>query len=109
MVEAAGKAIAKAIGFKEQGSHSHALEVLNDCYSEHFDRVHIESESNYIKLDTYGNLLKHEADINQELGNQKKAKELYLKALQSLNKAEKESRTFDMKRIGLIQEIRACS
>jgi hypothetical protein len=105
LIEAAGKAVAKMMGFKEQGSYSQALETLEDCYSEHFDRIHIESESNYIKLDTYGNLLKHEAEINQEVGNQEKAKELYLKALQSLNKAETESKSFDLKRNSLIKEI----
>jgi len=105
LIEAAGKAVAKMMGFKEQGAYSQALETLDECYSEHFDRIHIESESNYIKLDTYANLLKHEAEINLELGNQEKAKELYQKTLQSLSKAETESKTFDMKRIELIKEI----
>ena len=105
MIEAAGKAVAKMMGFKEEGSYSQALETLEDCYSEHFDRIHIESESNYIKLDTYGNLLKHKDEINRDLGNEEKAKELYRKASQSLSKAETESKTIDMKRIKLIKEI----
>ena len=61
MIEAAGKAIAKAVGFKEQGSYSQALETMNDFYSEHFDLMHIDNETNSIKLDLYGNLLKIEA------------------------------------------------
>ncbi len=105
LIEAAGKAVAKMIGFKEQGSYSQALEILEDCYSEHFDRIHIVSESNYIKLDLYGSLLKQEAEINQELGNNDKAKTLFLKALESLNKAEVESKSFDLKRNDLIKEI----
>jgi len=105
MIQAAGKAIAKMMGFKEQGSYSQALKALEDCYSEHFDRIHIESESNSIKLDLYGSLLKQEADINQELGNNDKAKTLYLKAIDSLNKAEFESKSFDLKRNSLIKEI----
>ena len=105
LIEAAGKAVAKMMGFKEQGSYSQALETLEDCYSEHFDRIHIESESNSIKLDLYGSLLKQEADINQELGNNDKAKTLFLKALESLNRAEDESRSFDLKRNSLIKEI----
>lgn len=107
MIEAAGKAIAKMIGFKEQGSYSQALETLDDCYSEQFDLMHIETESNYLKLDMYGELLKHEAEINIELGQNEKARELYLKSLQSLRKAEVESKTFDMKRINLISEIQS--
>jgi len=74
LIEAAGKAVAKMMGFKEQGSYSQALETLKECYSEHFDRIHIETESNSIKLDLYGSLLKQEADINQELGNNDKRK-----------------------------------
>ena len=105
LIEAAGKAIAKMVGFKEQGSYSQALETLEECYSEHFNKIHIETEGNSIKLDLYGSLLKQEADINQELENNDKAKTLYLKALDSLNKAESESKSFDLKRNELIKEI----
>ena len=107
MIEAAGKAVAKMMGLKEQGSYSQALETLDDCYSEHFDLIHIETESNYLKLDMYGELVKHEADINRELNDNVKAKELYKKALHSLSRAEIESKSFDMKRIGLMSEIQA--
>ena len=105
LIEAAGRAVAKMMGFKEQGAYSQALETLEDCYSEHFDEIHIESESNSIKLDLYGSLLKQEAEINHELGNHIKAKTLFLKALGSLNKAEYESKSFDLKRNNLIKEI----
>ena len=107
MIEAAGKALAKIIGFREHEEFHQALEEIELCYSEHFDLIHIESESNHFKLDMYGELLKHEADINCELGEDLKAKELYQKALQSLTKAEIESKTFDMKRIGLMNEIQS--
>jgi tetratricopeptide (TPR) repeat protein len=107
MIEAAGKALAKIIGFREQEEFHQALEELELCYAKHFDLIHIETESNYLKLDMYGELLKHEADINTKLGKHIKAKELYLKALQSLTKAEVESKTFDMKRIGLMGDIRS--
>lgn len=106
MIEAAGKAIAKMIGFKENGSYSQALETLDDCYSEHFDEIHIESENNSIKLDLYGNLLKQEAEINLAIGNKNKARKLFLKALDSLNRAETESKSFDLKRNDLIKEIK---
>ena len=105
MIEAAGKAIAKAVGFKEQGSHSQALETLNDFYSEHFDLMHIENETNSIKLDLYGNRLKLEADIYQKKGNKDKSKLLFVKALQILSRAELESKSFDLKRNRLIEEI----
>lgn len=105
MIEATGKAIAKIIGFKKQGSYAQALETLYNCYSEHFDRIHIESESNSIKLDLYGNLLKQEAEINLATENKDKARTLFLKALKTLNRAETESKSFDLKRNNLIEEI----
>ena len=107
MIEAAGKALAKIIGFREQEEFHQALEEIELCYSEHFDLIHIDTESNYLKLDMYGELLKHEADIKGELGEDLKAKELYKKALHSLSKAEIESKNFDIKRIGLMSEIQA--
>tara|TARA_R110001583_G_scaffold15005_5_gene62227 strand:+ start:47214 stop:47654 length:441 start_codon:yes stop_codon:yes gene_type:complete len=100
-----GKAIAKAVGFKEQGSHSQALETLNDFYSEHFDLMYIENETNSIKLDLYGNLLKLKADIYQKKGNKDKSRLLFVKALQILSRAELESKSFDLKRNRLIEEI----
>ena len=106
MIEAAGKGIAKAVGFEEQGSYSQALETLNDFYSEHFDLMHIENETNSIKVDLYGNLLKIEADIYQKEGNKDKATFLFLKALDILGRAEKESKSFDLKRNRLIEEIK---
>jgi hypothetical protein len=63
MMELAGKAIAKAVGFKKQYSYSQALKILTDFYSEHFDLMHIENETNSIKIDLYRNLLEIEADI----------------------------------------------
>lgn len=107
MIEVAGKALAKIIGFREQEEFHQALEEIELCYSEHFDLIHIDTESNYIKLDIYGELLKHEADINGKLGEDLKAKELYKKALQSLSKAEIKSKSFDMKRMGLMNEIKS--
>ena len=106
IIEAAGKAIAKMIGFKEQGSYAQALETLDDCYLEHFDEMHIESETNSTKLDLYGSLLKQEAEINQELGNKDKSQILFLKALDSFKKAEAESKSFDLKRNSLMEEIK---
>ena len=105
LIEAISRGIAKIIGLKEKGQYTKALEELEQYYLEHFDLMHIETESNHLKLNMYGELLKHEADINYKLGDTIKAKELYLKSLQSLKKAETESKTFDMKRIGLINEI----
>jgi len=105
IIEAIGRGVAKVIGLKEKGQYTKALEELELCYSEHFDLMHIETESNYLKLDLYGELLKHEAEINIELGDTGKAKELYLKSLKSLTKAETESKCFNMKRIGLMSEI----
>jgi tetratricopeptide (TPR) repeat protein len=107
IIEAIGRGVAKIIGLKEKGQYTKALEELELCYSEHFDLMHIETESNYLKLDMYGELLNHEAEINIELGDYGKAKDLYLKALQSLTKAEKESKSFDMKRIGMMSEIQS--
>ncbi len=105
MIDVAGKTIAKAMGFKEQGSHSQVLETLDNFYSEHFDLMHIENETNSIKLDLYGNLLKTEADIYQKEGSKDKAKFLFIKALDILVRAEKESKSFDFKRNSLIEEI----
>ena len=105
MIEEAGKVLSKIIGFKEREEFHQALEELELCYAEHFDLIHIETENHYIKLDMYGELLKHEADINSKLGDNIKAKEIYLKALQSFTKAEIKSKSFDMKRIGLMNEI----
>lgn len=107
MIEEAGKVLSKIIGFKEREEFHEALQELELCYAEHFDSIHIETEDHYIKLDMYGELLKHEADINSKLGNTIKAKELYLKALQSLTKAEIKSKSFDMKRIGLMNETKS--
>ncbi|RXQ96642.1 hypothetical protein EO244_03175 [Ancylomarina salipaludis] len=106
LIEAAGKAITKMIGFKEKGEYTQALDSLNECYTEHFDSIHIETESNAIKLDLYGNLLKEEAEINLKLGHHDKARNLFQKALETLTKAETQSKTFDLKRNVLIQEIR---
>ena len=107
LIEAAGKAVAKMIGFKEDGEYSQALETLNECYTEHFDSIHVESETNAIKLDLYGNLLKEEAEINLELGYTDVARNLFQKALETLTRAEIESKTFDLKRNDLIEEIRS--
>jgi len=107
MIEAAGKALAKIIGFREQEEFHQALEELQLCYAEHFDLIHIDTENNYFKLDIYGELVKHEADIKRDLNDNVKAIELYQKALHSLSKAEIESKSFDMKRIGLMSEIQA--
>lgn len=107
MIEEAGKVLSKIIGLKEREEFHEALQELELCYAEHFDLIHIETEDHYIKLDMYGELLKQEADINSKLGDNINAKELYSKALQSLTKAEIESKSFDMKRIGLMSEIQA--
>lgn len=107
IIEAIGRGVAKIIGLKERGQYTQALDELEVCYSEHFDLMHIETESNYLKLDMYGELLKHEAEINIKLGDNGKAKELFQKALQSLTKAETKSKTYDIKRIGLINEIQS--
>ena len=107
VIEAAGKAIAKMIGFKEQGSYAQALEIIDECYSEHFDEIHIESERNSIKLDLYGSLLNQEAEIYLAIGNQEKARSLFSEALKTLKRAETESKSFDLKRNGLIKEIQS--
>ncbi len=107
MTEAIGRAIAKIIGLKEHGQYDKALDEIQIAYNNYFNNIDLSNENNFKKLDLYGKLIKLEADILFEENNESLSlvKELYLKADKHLKRAAFLSKTYNIERVNLIEQI----